>query len=99
MKLIIPLAALVIPTLAGAQSMGSQPTMNMPNGNSYAAGLESYANQSASDTPTMRQKKLERAIELRDEANRLLIEDGGTLTPKHQAYVQRKARAILALGR
>jgi hypothetical protein len=43
----------------------------------------------------MRSNKLKRAIALRAEADALLEKDGGKLTPTHEAYVRRKACAIL----
>ena len=100
MKYIIPLAALILPTVASAQIPQlsiPEPTMNMPNYSTFASSIS--ARQPISETPTMKRQKLERAIALRDEAAALLEQDGGTLSAKHAAYIRRKARAILSDGR
>lgn len=50
----------------------------------------------ASPTPAMERYQLQRAIALREEANRLRIADGGTLSRANLRYIQRKVDAILA---
>jgi hypothetical protein len=100
MKYVIALAALILPTVANAQIpqlSSPEPTMNMPNYSTFASSMS--ARQPLSETPTMKRQKLERAIALRAEAATLLEQDGGTLSPRHAAYIRRKARAILSDGR
>ncbi len=46
-------------------------------------------------TPTMRRQELALAIALRDEAEALQAADGGTLSPRNQRYIRRKATEIL----
>lgn len=48
-----------------------------------------------SETPTMREEKLVRAISLRHEADTLLAQDNGKFTPEHEAYIRRKVCDIL----
>ena len=95
MKTIIMLALICLPCLAGAtppRLSNPQPSMTMPN---YTTTVRPVYLGSSADTPTMRRQKLMRALALREEAASLLREDGGTLTPEHEEYVRRKARAIL----
>jgi hypothetical protein len=100
MKLVISFAALLVPTLASANPGYSwQPSLNIPNYNTDSRIAEGRELLRSSDTPTMRRMKLARAIELRAEAARLLSEDGGTLTSEHEAYIRRKAHAILEARR
>ena len=48
------------------------------------------------ESPKLRQQKLDAALALKAEATTLLEADGGTFTRQHEAYVRRKARAILS---
>jgi hypothetical protein len=93
MKRVIPLLLLSVPGIASAQSLANpQPTMNMPN---YTTSpVETFAVASG-ETPTMKRQKLVQALALREEAARLLAADGGTFTPEHRAYIERKVRRIL----
>lgn len=94
MKSIFVLAALLGPSLAGAQSLtNAQPTMNEPNYSTFQPNP--FFLSSTGDTPTTRRQKTARAIALREEAAALLSADGGTFTAGHQAYIRRKARTIL----
>ena len=94
MKLIIFLVAVSVPAITHANALiGQQPTMNEPN-YSTQRSLNTGDNR-VLDTPAMRQRKLMRALALRDEAARLLDENGGVVTPQYRAYVNRKARDIL----
>jgi hypothetical protein len=92
MRTLIGLAIALVTVPASAQT-GSGMSMNGPN---YSTLLPSTTGRpSLSETPSMRAKKLERAVALRAEADSLLEQDGGRLTPTHEAYVRRKACAIL----
>ena len=96
MKLLISIAAICIPSAASAQSAqisSPQPTMNMPNYSTFNSTMTGRI--PLSETPTMKRQKLARAIALREEAAKLLEEGGGTLTPREETYLRRKARAIL----
>lgn len=98
MKRIIVLAALLGPGIVGAQSLTNmQPTMNEPNYSTVQPNPFFYG--SIGDTPTTRRQKATRALALREEAARLLSADGGTFTREHEAYIRRKAQAILTGGR
>jgi hypothetical protein len=68
--------------------------MTMPNTTTFVPSL--VGREPLSDTPSMERQKVRRAIALREEAAALMQENGGTLTPAQQAYVRRKAQAILA---
>jgi hypothetical protein len=95
-KLILSLAAILLPGLASAQSepvSNVEPTMTMPNDSTFAPSL--VGREPLTDTPSLQRQKVRQAIALREEAAALLKADGGTLTAEHQAYVRRKARAIL----
>jgi hypothetical protein len=92
MRTLIGLAIALVTVPASAQT-GSGISMNGPN---YSTLLPSTTGRPGlSETPSMRAKKLERAVALRAEADALLEQDGGRLTPTHEAYVRRKACAIL----
>jgi hypothetical protein len=96
-KFIISLAAILVPGLASAQCASVtnvEPTMTMPNYSTFSSSL--VGREPLTDTPSMERQRVRQAIALREEAAALLKQDGGTLTPEHQAYVRRKARAILA---
>jgi hypothetical protein len=93
MRTLIGLAFVLVTVPASAQITGSGISMNGPN---YSTLLPSTTGRlGLSETPSMRAKKLERAVALRAEADSLLEQDGGRLTPTHEAYVRRKACAIL----
>jgi hypothetical protein len=96
-KRIIFLAAVLLPGLAHAQAASVpnvEPTMTMPNHTTFSPSL--VGREPLTDTPSVQRQKARRALALREEAAALLEADGGTLTPRHQAYLQRKARNILA---
>lgn len=60
--------------------------------------LQSFANTpttSFGPTPTMRREKLKQVSALRAEAAQLRAANGGTLSPEHAAYIQRRAEEIL----
>lgn len=93
MKVVILAVMLASPGLATAQSLlTSQPSMNGPNYSTWANNRGT--GYGSAITPSMRREQLERARALRTEVGALLSADGGTLTLKHLAYVQRKADAI-----
>jgi len=93
MRTLIGLAFVIMTASAGTQATDSDMTMN---GQNYSTLLPSLTGRvGLSETPTMRANKLKRAIALRTEADFLLQQDGGRLTPTHEAYVRRKACAIL----
>lgn len=73
---------------ANASPMGTAATT--------ALGNYGYSQGGLAETPSMRQKKLERAIALRSEAAELLRHDNGTLTPVHASYIRRKVCDILS---
>ena len=99
MRRTICFAALVVLSFAGASPLAAQPgsapvqagLLRAPNTN-----IETPYLFSRDGTPTMRRQKVKRAIALREEAARLMQENGGTLTPEQQAYVRREAREILS---
>jgi hypothetical protein len=88
--------------LAPATALAQSPSpltvgsMNFPPSSAYNLTAETSRPFGVADTPTMRQEKLERALALREETTRLLNDDGGKLTRKHEAYVRRRAQDILA---
>jgi hypothetical protein len=88
MRKFLALTLMLVPSVATAQVGPALPGyLYTP----YPLGTDNGSD----DTPTMRRDKLRRAIALRSEAAALVVEDGGTLTPDHQAYIQRQRRAIL----
>lgn len=96
MKLIVTLAAMLVPGIAQAQSAqlsNPEPTMNMPNYSTFESSAT--GREPVSDTPALQRQKVRQALALREEAAALSKADGGTLTRRHQAYLQRKAQAIL----
>ena len=103
MNRMIWLIALAVPSLAAASPPGAAPgsapaplkLLRTPDTFSGAP----HDLSSRDGTPTMRRQKRDRAIALREEAARLASENGGTLSPRQQSYVRRKARAILASRR
>ena len=97
MKLIV----FCLAACAGAVPAFAQ-SANRPD---FAIGGSGYVfNQAASAspnlgshyTPTMRRQELAQAIALREEAAALLLADGGTLNPRNQRYIRRKAAKILS---
>ncbi len=97
MKHWLPFLLLSIPGIANAQAIANpQPTMNEPNYSTDALSARSDGHWPSRDTPTMTRQKLARALALRDEASRLLAEDGGTFTPRNRAYIERKRNRILS---
>lgn len=72
---------------------GASPAMTGPN---YSTSIPSPNGRfGLEDTPTMRARKHEQAVALRLEANNLLKQDGGNLTPAHKAYIRRRSCEIL----
>ena len=63
---------------------------------SYRLNGPGYHFLGSTDTPRTQQQKIDRALALKAEALRLQAQDGGTLSPRNRAYLQRKADAILA---
>ena len=103
MNRMIWLIALAVPGLAGASPPGAAPG-SAPVAPKLLSTPDTFSGaphdlSSRDGTPTMRRQKLDQAIALREEAARLARENGGTLSPRQQAYIQRKARAILAFRR
>jgi hypothetical protein len=97
MRTLIGLAFMLVTVPVSAQITGPAMSMNGPN---YSMLLPSTTGRlGLSETPAMRANKLERAIALRAEADSLLEQDGGKLTATHEAYVRRKACAILGDSR
>ena len=97
MRILTGLAFVLVTVPASAQITGPGMSMNGPN---YSMLLPSTTGRlGLAETPTMRANKLKRAIALRAEAASLLEQDGGKLTPTHEAYVRRKACAILGDSR
>lgn len=95
MKRIIAVFTMVVSVAVSAQTVTNpNPTMNEPNYSMHSTTLQSYAGSRVKDTPTMERQKLARAVALRNEANKLRIADGGTLSPANQRYIQHKADAI-----
>lgn len=85
-----------------AQTTAAGVGMNSPNYSTYQTqvfGWNGGLSEVPMETPTMRAEKLQRAIALREEADVLLQQDGGTFTPAHEAYVRRKVCAILGSSR
>ena len=100
MKIFALIAMSVLPGVASAQAFGGvQPTMSEPNFSTYQVMVENTYLPANTESAATKKYKLERAIALRDEVAVFLEQDGGVLTPKHQAYVRRKSRAILSYGR
>jgi hypothetical protein len=96
-KLLLAATLLLAPAVAGAQSyINDQPTMNMPNYSTLQSSTEGLDPLPRHESPAVKQEKLARAIALRDEVLVLEAPDGGTLSRDSQAYLRRKARAILA---
>lgn len=96
MKLLISIAAICLSGAASAQSGRlsiPQTAMTMPNNSTF--NLMMAGRIPISETPTMKRQKLARAIALREEAAKLVQEGGGTLTPRQETYLRRKAQAIL----
>ena len=90
------LATLAIPTLASAQAAPDiTQSMNAPGNYSTFVVLPSVPDVWR-ESPKLRQQKLDAALALKAEATTLLEADGGTFTRQHEAYVRRKARAILS---
>ena len=97
MKPLLAATLLLIPAIAGAQSYtNDQPTMNMPKYSTLQNSTEGRDPLPRHESPVVKQKKLTRAIALRDTALVLEAQDGGRLSRESQAYLRRKARAILA---
>lgn len=93
MKIFVGLAIALTAVSASAQTTASGTGMNSPN---YSTFETSVTGRSVSpETPTMRAKKLQRALALRTEVSGLLARDGGKLSPGHEKYVRRKACQIL----
>jgi len=63
---------------------------------SIQLSLDREQGQFPEPTPTMRLHKIARAIALRDEAYRLQDANGGTLSPEHLRYINKKAARIRA---
>lgn len=96
MKSILVLATLLIPTVATAQVglPGSQPPAAFSRSTGeFDPGPARFFR--VRDTPTMQRQKRDRALALRAKAAMLLEQDGGTLTPEHEAEIRREARDIL----
>ena len=97
MKMLLVVAALLIPAVAGAQSFTNpQPSMTMPNYSTERSMLEGRDPFPRAESPEVKKVKLARAIALRDEALVLEARDGGRLSRESLSYLRRKARAILA---
>ena len=91
--LVFALIAFAAPVAAGAQVTPS----NLPPGagDAYALTVQSQKPWgSVAVTPTMRQEAYDRTIALHNEAQALVIEDGGMLSDQHRVHVRRKAAAI-----
>ena len=73
------------------------PSVLSPNYDTFRSSVELYRGQGPAATPTMRRLKLERARALHAEAETLLKQDGGRLTPEHETYLRREACKILGL--
>lgn len=93
------LAALATPGLAAAQafpSSGPQGGMNLaPPTGDFRTAAESRFFQPVRETPTMQRQRAEQALAVRAEAERLRLEDGGTLSAENRNYIARKVRRIL----
>jgi hypothetical protein len=97
MKMLVALATLIVPAVAGAQSFPDMgPTMNMPNYSTFASSVAGNDPLPPRESPAVKQEKLARAIALREEALVLEAQDGGKLSRKSQAYLRRKASEILS---
>ncbi len=94
MKRPIMLSAVLFPGVAFAQVHGSIPQENILPFNSNRTFYEAR-DFGMRDTPAMADKRLKRALALKQEAAALLEADGGTFTNEHERYVRRKAREIL----
>jgi len=93
MKKIVALTLLVVSVPTFGQRAGPSPAMTGPN---YSASIPDLNGRlRLEDTPTMRARKQKQAIALRLEANNLLKQDGGKLTPAHKAYIRRKSCDVL----
>lgn len=89
------LTAMFVPTLSVAQPpMSFSPSMNEPNYSTFVT-LPSVPNVWR-ESSRLRQLKLEAALALKSESATLLESDGGTFTRQHEAYIRRRARAILS---
>lgn len=97
LKALFILAMCAASVSAAAQTTGPVPSMLSPNYDTYRSSAELYRNQGPAETPTMRRLKLERAKALHAEAAALLSQDGGKLTPEHEAYLRREACDILEI--
>lgn len=84
---------------ANAQTIASGTGMNSPNYSTHQRSVESLNGVGSSETPSMRAQKLARAKSLKIEAEMLLKQDGGKLTPEHNAYIRGKVCEILGYGR
>jgi hypothetical protein len=65
----------------------------------FRLSVESRSGLAPVETPSMRDAKLARAQDLKMEAVQLLQQDGGTLTPAHDAYIRGKVCSILGNDR
>ena len=93
---ILLLAALAIPTFANAQAAPDiTQSMNAPGNYSTFVVLPNVPDVWR-ESPRLRQQKFEAALALKAKAAELLEADGGTFTREHEAYIRRKARAILS---
>ncbi len=93
---IILFAVAAIPGLAAAQAAPDiTQSMNAPGNYSTFVVLPNVPD-TWRESPKLRQQKFEAALVLKAEAATLLEADGGTFTRQHEAYVRRKARAILS---
>ncbi|VWX53617.1 hypothetical protein [Novosphingobium sp. 9U] len=102
MKAILAIALCLLSFPAMAQTNVGGEGMNSPNYSTYQTSVFGWSGGFAEipmDTPSMRADKLRRAVALRQEADVLLEQDGGTFTPAHEAYVRRKVCAILGTSR
>ncbi len=97
MKAALAFACILLPAAASAQGLSSPPPWPVTDG--FRVSAEAFGSNPTGDTPTMRRQKLERAIALRQEVDAMLQTNGGELTDAQQAYVRRRARAILNGGR
>jgi len=95
MKVLVAVVAGCAGVAAMAQTTAGGIGMNSPNYSTYQLSVAGMNGRGLSETPSMRKQKLERAVALRQEADTLLAQDGGKLTPEHEAYVRRKVCTIL----
>jgi hypothetical protein len=90
------LAALAVPTMASAQAAPDiTQSMNGPSNYSTFVALP-FVPDVWRQSPELRKAKLDAALALKADAAALLEADGGTFTREHEAYIRRKARAILS---